>query len=68
MCDFHHVGLLMFTFLVKVIGQVRRQGPSITFKITPYWVSLLQLTRRAAVFGQSSSLRPHWVYYVYCIT
>jgi hypothetical protein len=31
-----------------------------TYKITPCWVTLLQSARRAAVLGQSSSLRSHW--------
>ncbi len=45
-----------------VVHQGRRRGPSIMYKITPCWVSLIQPTRRAAVRGQSSSLRPHWKY------
>jgi hypothetical protein len=43
-----------------VIRQGRRHGPSITYKITPCWVTLLQPARRAAVLGQPSSLRPYW--------
>ncbi len=40
--------------------QGRRRGPSIMYKITPFWVTpLLQPARRAAVLGQPSSLRPH---------
>jgi hypothetical protein len=43
-------------------GQGGQHGPSIRYKITPCWVTLLQPTRRAAVLGQPSSLRPHWSY------
>jgi hypothetical protein len=45
-----------------VVGQGRRHGPSITYKITPCWVTLLQQARRAVVLDQPSSLiRPHWL-------
>jgi hypothetical protein len=40
-------------------GQARH-GPSIRYKITTCWVTLLQHVRLAAVLGQPSSLRPHW--------
>ena len=39
-------------------GQARH-GQSITYKITPRWVTLLQPARRDAVLGHPSSLRPH---------
>jgi hypothetical protein len=41
------------------VRQGRRHGSSITYKIKPCWVTLLQPARWAAVFGQPSSLRPH---------
>jgi hypothetical protein len=44
----------------RVVCQGGRHGPSITYKITPCWVTLLQPARRAAVLVQPSSLRPHW--------
>jgi hypothetical protein len=34
-----------------VVRQGRRHGPSITYKITPYWVTLIQSARRAAVLA-----------------
>ncbi len=43
-----------------VVSQCRQHGPSITYKITPCWGTLLQPARRAAVLVQPSSLRPHW--------
>ncbi len=43
-----------------VVRQCRRHGPSITYKITPCWVTLHQPARRAAVLGQPSSLQLHW--------
>ncbi len=46
-----------------VVLQGSRHEPSITYKITSCWVTLLQQTRRAVVLGQPSSLRPHWRYY-----
>jgi hypothetical protein len=49
-----------------VVRHCRRHGPSITYKITPCWVTLLQHARRAAVLGQTSSLRPHWPYVRVC--
>ncbi len=42
-----------------VVRQGRWHGPFI-YKITPCWVTFLQLARWAAVLGQPSSLRPHW--------
>ncbi len=45
------------TWASCVVRQGRRHGPSITFKITPCWVTLLQPARRAAVLGRPSSLR-----------
>ncbi len=42
-----------------VVRSGRRHGSSITYKITPCWVTLLQPARRTAVSGQPSSLRPH---------
>ncbi len=41
-----------------MVRQGRRHGPSITYKITPCWVTLLQPARRAAELNQPSSLRP----------
>ncbi len=41
-----------------VVRQGRRHGPSIAYKITPCWITLLQPARRAAVLGQLSGLRP----------
>ncbi len=41
-----------------VFRQGTRHGPSITYKITPCWVTLLQQARRAAVLDQPSCLRP----------
>jgi hypothetical protein len=38
----------------------RWHGLSITYKITPCWVTLLQPARRAAVLIQPSSLQPQW--------
>jgi hypothetical protein len=35
----------------------KRYGPSLTNKITPWWVTLLQPARLAAVLGQPSSFR-----------
>ncbi len=43
-----------------VVRQGRWHGPAITSKITPCWVTLLQLARRAAVLGKPSSLLPQW--------
>ncbi len=43
-----------------VVRQGRRHGLSITYKITPDWVTLLQPRRRAVGLGQPSSLRHHW--------
>ncbi len=37
--------------------QGRRHGPSITYKITPCWVTLLQPAKRVSVLGHPSSLR-----------
>jgi hypothetical protein len=42
-----------------VVRQGRRHEPSIAYKITPCWITLLQPARRAAVLGQPSSLCPH---------
>ncbi len=42
-----------------VYRQGRRHGPTITYKTTPCWVTLLQPAGRAAVLGQPSSLRRH---------
>ncbi len=42
-----------------VVRNGRRHGPSITYKITPCWVTLLQPARRAAMLGQSSIHWPH---------
>ncbi len=45
-----------------VVRQGRRYGPSITYKITPCWVTLRKRARRpAAVLDQPSSLRPHFI-------
>jgi hypothetical protein len=43
------------------LTQGRRHGPSITYKITPCWATLLQPARRAAVLGQPFSLRHNWL-------
>ncbi len=43
-----------------VVRQGWRHGPSIMYKITPCWVTLLQPARRAAVLDQPSSLQPQW--------
>jgi hypothetical protein len=43
-----------------VVRQGRRHGQSITYKITPCWLTLLQPNRRKAVLGQPSRLRTHW--------
>jgi hypothetical protein len=69
--DVAHDGVLVFcvhsvkdqpqTGTSGVVHQGRRHGPSITYKITPCWVILLQPARRAAVLGQPSSLRPQWL-------
>jgi hypothetical protein len=45
-----------------VVQHSWRHGPSITYKITPCWVTLLQLARRAAVLDQPSCLRSHWIF------
>ncbi len=55
--DVAHDGVLC-TFSNGVVRQGRRHGPSIAYKITPCWVTLLRPARRAAVLGQPSSLRP----------
>jgi hypothetical protein len=48
-------------------GKGSRYGPSITYKKSHTCrVTLLQLARRAAVLGQHSSLRPHWLLYMQC--
>jgi hypothetical protein len=44
-----------------MVRQGRRNGPTITYKITPCWVTLFQPARREAVLGQPSRLRPHWL-------
>jgi hypothetical protein len=44
-----------------VVREDRRKGPSITYKITPCWVTLFQPARRAAVLGKLSSLWPHFL-------
>jgi hypothetical protein len=47
-----------------MVSQGRRHGPSIMYKITPCWITLLQPARRAVVLGQLSSLRSHWLYLI----
>jgi hypothetical protein len=50
---------LLLIGLTHISFAKNRHRPSITYKITPCWVALLQPARRAAVLGQPSSLRPH---------
>jgi hypothetical protein len=40
------------------VRQSMQHEPSIPYKITPCWVTLIQPRRRAAVLGQPSFLRP----------
>ncbi len=55
----HHVKGQSQTGKNAVVSQCRQHGPYITYKIKHCWVTRLQPTRRAAVLGQPSSLRPH---------
>ncbi len=62
-CKFHRLaagGQLLSGQPVRY-GKARRYGPSITYKIIPARGILLPPAGRAAVLGQPSSLRPHWV-------
>jgi hypothetical protein len=43
-----------------IVRQCRLHIPSITYKITPCWVTILQPARQTAVLDQPSSLRRHW--------
>jgi hypothetical protein len=59
----HDGGLCTFSNRPEqVVWYIRAggQGPSITYKITPCCVTLLQPTRRAAVLDQPSILRSLW--------